>query len=301
VTKVTQLKKINYAHRASDPAMIWLQQGSHFRKVDVKKMELVREFTLSETPQQVILHEPNEHCVYTLSDKRHLHANGKFVASAPFEIKRPEILFYYEAFVVIAEKNKKLHLCELNEFYNLVNHHEIELGSLVRSKNGYNVYNLALTAFDETVFCITTHGILKTAVYKELRSDDETIRFDEPASSADIHDTYAVVQMDNDIKLIDLIQFATIRTFVVDRPLDDVKFLTFNLGSQSNLLELLAAANDKLIRISCCHSDLLAESKEPMKITTVELPVKAGRKFVPFVNHRKLVVVDHFYLSIVRY
>lgn len=247
------------------------------------------------------MHEPNEHCVFTLTDKRHLHANGKFVACVPFEMKRPKLMFYYESFIVFAETNKRLHLCELNEFYNLVNHHEIELGELVRSKNGYNVYSLAVTAFDETVYCVTTHGILKTAVYKELRSDDSTIKFEVPISSAEIYDTYAICQDDQEIMLVDLISFSTIRTLVIDRPFDNIRFLTFNLGSQRNLLELLATANGKLIRISYCDSDLLTETKEKKLVMSKVLPLAAAQSIVPFVNFRKLALVNEHDLSIVRY
>lgn len=61
--------------------------------------------------------------VWLLIDDKFLHVNNKFVAQLPFDLTfKAKHLVYYESLIVIAEESEFCHVCELNEFYNIINH-----------------------------------------------------------------------------------------------------------------------------------------------------------------------------------
>lgn len=86
----------------------------------------------------VIAHETDDYSCWLLISNKFVHLNDKFVASIPFNLtnKDASVFFYCESMLLICENANVCHICEINEFYNVVNHYELAL------KN----------AFDETLF-----------------------------------------------------------------------------------------------------------------------------------------------------
>ena len=167
--------------------------------------------------QHVQAHETDEYTMWLLLSNKFVHMNDKFVASLPFNLtnKDASVFHYCDSMLLICENANLCHLCEMNEFYNIVNHYEISLMVSFKEPRFYKIYDGKI--IDETAFIVCSEGVLRVPIYEDERAalTDEKSTLNFSVTLSTMFEDKVLTWHDGVFSVICLTQFQVLRKIEV--------------------------------------------------------------------------------------
>jgi hypothetical protein len=123
VSRINHLYPIDEVASSADNLWI-IQDGCSLSRINVKSLTLNKQLRLrGKAEKSVIACESDPYTLWVLIDDKYLHMNEKFIGQLPFEMPNgAKKMLYLDSFILICENRKTVHLFELNEYYNILNH-----------------------------------------------------------------------------------------------------------------------------------------------------------------------------------